>query len=154
MPSGRTHAKIWLYGAPVAIAIAAHNVMTSPTPAAAAGIIAGYTLGRWIDPDLDQFGITSAEWRAVRELRFLGVLIAMYFMPYAYLVPHRSFISHAPVIGTAIRLVYMAAPWIALAILLQWIPPDWFISGTVGLFAGLALSDGFHWAADVLIKER
>lgn len=151
MPDGKTHGKLWGIAAPLPIATAAYQTYHGSW-ISGAGVIAGYMLGRWIDPDLDQMGITSAEWRSVRECGFVGVLITMYFMPYAYVIPHRSFFSHAPVVGTVIRVAYMAIPFVILAIVFKWTPSDHMIIFGISTFVGLAISDLVHITADALIK--
>ena len=61
--------------------------------------------GLWLSPDLD---VRSA------ALRRWGVLGAIWW-PYRRLLPHRSFLSHGPLIGMALRLA-----WLTALILLIW----------------------------------
>jgi uncharacterized metal-binding protein len=74
--------------------------------------------------------------------------------PYALLIPHRSAWSHAPVMGTALRLLYLAAllygaqtlagyDWIGA--LLSWPGLPWAMVGWAG-------QDGLHWLMDVTLK--
>jgi uncharacterized metal-binding protein len=72
------------------------------------------------------------------------------WLPYAQLIPHRSWVSHAPVIGTILRLVYLVfmTGLVLMALGLSVEPgslPGWWIWAA----SGLAVSDALHWAADV-----
>lgn len=74
------------------------------------GIIAGashFLGGYWLSPDLD---IKSRPFLRWSVLRFI-------WMPYQRLIPHRSPLSHAPVLGSAIRLLYLGA----------WLSPLWLL---------------------------
>jgi uncharacterized metal-binding protein len=115
-------------------------------PVAALGCACGVLLS----PDLDQEGISHAEWRLVKWTFGLGFLWLLLWWPYAALMPHRG-LSHVPIIGTATRLAYLGAivgaalyalgpawwPWFDW---LRWYAPTWA--------AGLALSDVAHWVMD------
>ena len=71
------------------------------------GIPLGYLLGRVVTPDMDMIGITKTEWDILRKGKLLGVFFVMYWMPYAYLVSHRSFLSHSYIFSSFIRMIYM-----------------------------------------------
>lgn len=89
-----------------------------------------------------------------------------FWWPYAWLIPHRSPISHWPVLGTLIRLVY-----ILLLGSIFWYGASWLVTGA-GAFLpspnskliewlgwallGLTLSDALHFLMDVLpfFRER
>jgi len=76
------------------------------------------------------------------------------FFVYAKLLKHRSFWSHAPVIGTIGRILYLG--------LLAW--PVWHFSGqpTINIdplvalwaFVGLCLADTLHWCCDCFGLEK
>lgn len=85
-----------------------------------------YLSGRYIDPDLDQEGITSAEGRMGRELGFFGLLWKWWWMLYALLLgyaikrlkikgaiggTHRTWLSHSVVPGTPIRMFFLDLPF-------------------------------------------
>ncbi len=53
--------------------------------------------GLWLSPDLDTLS---------RPLQRWGVLKSFWW-PYRKFIPHRSFLSHGPFIGTMIRLIYV-----------------------------------------------
>lgn len=113
------------------------------------GFLFGYLMGRYIDPDADLQQTSSSEYRAMRELSIVGVVLVAYFVPYGYVVPHRSPLSHYPVLGTLGRLIY----------LFWWLPIlfyyfDWQVSNIMllvayNIFIGLSLSDFIHWLLDV-----
>jgi len=68
---------------------------------------AGAALGTLVHPDWDYAEIRGV----VAELGPLKYLVK----PYGLTVPHRSFISHSPIIGTAGRLAYILVPLWLLA---------------------------------------
>lgn len=122
----------------------------------------GYFLGKFITPDLDLIGVTWSEWAAMRELKFLGLLILVWFTPYAYGMRfvglgkkgHRNFFSHSPIISTAIRLFWLLVPavvawyyWRFTIYLFMW-----YIIG--GLFIGLAISDIIHLFGDLPLTRK
>ena len=65
--------------------------------------------GLWLSPDLDVISKPAKRWG------LLGIL----WFPYRKLIPHRSWISHAPIIGTLIRLVYLCT---LLTLIIQFFP--------------------------------
>jgi uncharacterized metal-binding protein len=73
------------------------------TIAASAHFLGGY----WLSPDLDIKSRPFLRW---------GVL-KIIWLPYQRLIPHRSPLSHAPVLGSLIRLLYLAA----------WLFPLWLM---------------------------
>jgi uncharacterized metal-binding protein len=92
-----------------------------------------------------------------RQFGALGLPSALIWTPYAYLVKHRSPLSHWPVVGTIGRIVYLAALAVIFACIFRprllleafsWLhaPHPWLISGV----AGLAASDVIHWCMDRL----
>jgi uncharacterized metal-binding protein len=78
-------------------------------PVEGTGAFLGCLLGTVLTPDLDQIGISKNEWDMVKKLGPLGFLWCALWWPYAASIRHRSPISHLPLLGTAIRLVYCAA---------------------------------------------
>ena len=73
----------------------------------AIGLPLGYLIGRIVTPDLDQANITKTEWDAMRNAKLLGVFFVMYWLPYGYLMKHRSSLSHSYVFSSIIRMVYL-----------------------------------------------
>ncbi len=53
--------------------------------------------GFWLSPDLDTPSLPQKRWGIFKIL----------WWPYQKLIPHRSIISHGPIIGTTLRLLYI-----------------------------------------------
>jgi uncharacterized metal-binding protein len=148
MPSGQVHAAISIVAAGGLYLAAGQLGQPAPLPLALAG---GCLAGILITPDLD----VDARVRSHRLVRENAGMIAYLvwrslWLPYAQLIPHRSWVSHAPVIGTILRLVYLVfmTGLVLMALGLSVEPgslPGWWIWAA----SGLAVSDALHWAADV-----
>jgi len=77
-------------------------------PAGVAAAAAAFLIGGlWLSPDLDTRSNATRRWGP----------LALLWWPYRRCLPHRSFLSHSPLVGTAGRLLYLAA-LVALASLL------------------------------------
>ncbi len=104
MPSGRTHDRITLYCLPFVIAVSLlltsieHMIVVS-----LAFLVGGFMLG----PDLDIHSIQYNRWGPIRWI----------WLPYQKALKHRSKLSHGPIIGTALRVVYLTV-WIGLLTIL------------------------------------
>lgn len=105
MPSGRTHDRITLWSLPVvagfvfALSKSSHFTLL----VCGAFLFSGLMFG----PDLD---IRSRQFRRWGWLRWL-------WLPYQKSVRHRSFLSHGPVVGTTLRLVFLGT-WAGLLTIL------------------------------------
>jgi uncharacterized metal-binding protein len=88
-----------------------------------AGGLAFLVGGLWLSPDLDTRSNPSRRWGPLRLL----------WWPYRHLLRHRSLLSHSPVLGSAVRLLYLAALIGGLA----WMLHPWGAPSPVQL--GLAL---------------
>ncbi len=76
------------------------------------GIISGLCFligGLWLSPDLDVPSKPLNRW---------GVLKIIWW-PYRSLIKHRSIFSHAPIIGTTIRISYLVIIYFLISILLE-----------------------------------
>jgi len=107
MASGKVHDKS-IKDTTLAVGVAALIVTGDPIM----GItVAGSHLlgGLFLSPDLDIYSLPFKRWGFLK----------FYWLPYQRAVPHRSFISHTPVIGSLLRLLYLAFPILILLILLQ-----------------------------------
>ncbi len=95
MPSGRVHDRITGYLAPVAgVGVGAWSQRWElATLTVVTVLVSGY----FLSPDLD---IQSRPYQRWGLLRWL-------WWPYQKVLPHRSFFSHGPIIGTGLRLVYL-----------------------------------------------
>jgi uncharacterized metal-binding protein len=105
MASGRNHDRAIYFATPIVFGIGASYFGIE------LGLIAGaahYVGGLMLSPDLD---LVSRPYKRWGLLRFI-------WLPYQRLIPrHRHWLSHGPVIGSAVRLVYLAA----------WLSPVWFL---------------------------
>lgn len=144
MATGKQHAEALQLAAVPAGLLALYITSEVETAVAVAiGVLAGII----IDPDLDMVQPTRSEWQMRQALGLIGHVWAWYWLPYAWLVPHRSWISHKPVIGTAIRVSYLLIlPLIFVPTLAQLVANKYFFVGLIGL----ATADTIHWFMDGL----
>lgn len=99
MPDGKTHDRLTILGA--ALAVPAWLIFSPPAfrpDYAAAATLAVATLfsGLMLSPDLD---LDSSIYRRWGVLRFV-------WLPYQKAMPHRSFLSHSYIIAPLIRVAY------------------------------------------------
>ena len=104
MPSGRTHDRITLYCLPFVLALSLLTTSLGLTVIIALSFLVG---GFMLGPDLDIHSIQYNRWGPVRWI----------WLPYQKALKHRSKLSHGPIIGTALRVIYLAV-WIALLTIL------------------------------------
>ncbi|MDG2991232.1 metal-binding protein [Candidatus Synechococcus calcipolaris G9] len=94
MPSGQTHDRLTWIGCPI-IAVAVGCLSRLWQLGAIAGI--SYLVGGlFLSPDLDTYSLPYQRWGYLRWL----------WWPYRQWIPHRSVLSHGPIIGTVLRLIY------------------------------------------------
>lgn len=118
------------------------------------GILVGYLMARYVEPDLDLFGITSSEGRMIHDFKILGAFMVAYWVPYGYLFRehHRSFWTHFPLVSGLIRMLYMSPPTLYLLYrfrLWEW----WMVPFTFGIWIGLSVNDALHFLADLIVGE-
>ncbi len=106
MASGQQHdysTKLW--AVPFGLIL---TVFIGPLPALLGGcsFLVG---GLWLSPDLDTTSNSLKRWG----------LIKIIWWPYRKLIPHRSILSHGPLIGTSIRIIYLACIFSLIWSLLQ-----------------------------------
>ena len=101
MPSGHTHDRITLWCLPIVVGIAIWLTHSLPLTViiCLSYLVGGFMLG----PDLDIYSIQYRRWGPLRWI----------WLPYQKALKHRSRLSHGPIIGTALRVVYLAV-WMAL----------------------------------------
>ena len=105
MASGRRHDRTtWLLALPFGLLWAPGLGLAGVTTAGLAFLLGGLLLS----PDLDTRSNATRRWGPLRPL----------WWPYRKGVPHRSLLSHSPVLGTAGRLAYLAALLLAGSALL------------------------------------
>ena len=99
MPSGRTHDRITLWCFPFITGLTFYitRSLSLTLIVAIAFLVGGFMLG----PDLDIHSIQYKRWGPIRWI----------WLPYQKALKHRSSLSHGPIIGTALRVVYLAV-WI------------------------------------------
>lgn len=150
MPDGLTHKRFYDLGWAVCLPISI-SLFATGNYFFASGLLAGYGLGRYIDPDLDQIGITSSEGRIVNELSIVGKIIVGYSTIYGAVFRryHRSFLTHFPGISTSIRLLYFFW-WLYFVIGTLY---DWQILVGVGAFFGLSFADSIHFTLDMFFPD-
>lgn len=150
MSTGAEHAK-----ASVTAAIALVPIIGLPFGLPAAVCAAGGSLlGIALSPDLDQETLNSFEHKLVKYTLGLGFLWVMIWYPYSRFLPHRSWLSHVPIIGTCLRLAYLGTvATLGLFAFRVWpsavvtIPPE-LASGLTWMVLGLLVSDSIHWVMD------
>lgn len=100
MASGQQHDRAtWWLAVPLALLCWPWLGVAGVATAAGAFLFGGL----WLSPDLDTLSRPSQRWGPLRWL----------WWPYRRWISHRAVWSHAPLIGTAGRLLYLGA-WLAL----------------------------------------
>lgn len=153
MPDGRTHSLATLSLAAGAIwGLPRLGMLYQPLTFAVAG---GCLAGLFLSPDLDvNTGSMSDDWARHTIGRLPAGLWWLLWRPYAWLVPHRSPLSHWPLLGTVLRLGYLWGMVYLIATVLHrfWpvsIPHLTFIPWWLPwAFIGLASADLIHWVLD------
>lgn len=103
MPAGRIHDRITLWGLPFLGSLAWVMSRNSQTTLL---LCSGYLVGGLIlGPDLDIYSRHYQRWGWLRWI----------WLPYQKTIPHRSFWSHGFLVGTTLRLIYLAVWGISLA---------------------------------------
>ncbi|MDJ0620622.1 MAG: metal-binding protein [Calothrix sp. MO_192.B10] len=156
MPSGRTHDRITLWTLPWVAGLTLWQTRSGNiTLLIAGGFLFG---GLMFGPDLDIYSRHYQRWGWFRWI----------WLPYQKSLRHRSFLSHGPIIGTTLRVIYLCSMvGFAIAIILllaqklfnlQW---DWQIAGEsmgrslvfyatefLALFLGMELGAMSHYLSD------
>ena len=73
------------------------------------GAISFYLGGFYLSPDLDTESRPSKRWGLFKYL----------WLPYRKLIKHRSFLSHGPLIGTSLRIIYLLGIIVLCSIFLK-----------------------------------
>lgn len=140
MASGRWHDRGIYFATPIIGIIGISYSLELGIIAASAHFLGGI----YLSPDLD---LRSKPYKRWGYLRWIWI-------PYQRLIPHRSPLSHAPVLGSAIRLVYVAALLLPLWVIfpglrqVQW---DITWQKAVAFFLGVELSALNHLLLDGLL---
>ena len=104
MPAGRTHDRITLWCLPF-VTISAFG-LTSSLPHTIIVSLSFLVGGLMLGPDLDIHSIQYIRWGPLRWI----------WLPYQITIKHRSRLSHGPIVGTALRVAYLAV-WLSLFML-------------------------------------
>lgn len=147
MPSGRTH-----LGFTAGLILVETGLFLSTHHPDLIPLIAGTSVGLIVTPDLDlaengmiSHGMIRKYGGAILEGLWYGV-----WYPYGKLISHRSWVSHAPIISTVIRVLYLLlilSPVIYYyRDLLYLVPPREAFT----MFMGLAIADLLHITLDHL----
>jgi uncharacterized metal-binding protein len=142
MPNARDHSLLTVLGA---ISLGLSLSMYVGARLAMIGIAAAILGDLFLSPDLDH-GSGSRAYRLWGPVRY-------FWWPYMRVLPHRSAVSHWPVIGTAGRLFYLAIPVFIVGAVLG-LDLDTVLTAhandLVAVLIGLELSNDLHFAADKL----
>jgi uncharacterized metal-binding protein len=140
MASGRNHDRSILFATPIIGIIGVSHSLELGIIAASAHLLGGL----YLSPDLD---LRSAPYKRWGWLRWIWI-------PYQRFIPHRSPLSHAPVIGSLIRLAYLSlwlsALWVIFPGLQQ---VEWMITWqkAITFLVGVELSALNHLLLDGLL---
>jgi uncharacterized metal-binding protein len=162
MPSGRTHDRITLWTLPIVAGLTLAVTRNSlPTLMICAGYLFG---GLMLGPDLDLYSIHYKRWGWFRWI----------WLPYRGSMKHRSPYSHAPIMGTTLRVVYLLA-WMGVACFLgialsnEIFQMGWtweamgrgisqflrrYLAEAIALCIGLELGAFSHYTADWLVSSH
>jgi uncharacterized metal-binding protein len=106
MPSGRTHDRITLWALPVVAGVTFWQTRSgNVTLLVAGGFMFG---GLMFGPDLDIYSRQYQRWGVLRWI----------WLPYQKSLRHRSFLSHGPIIGTTLRVVYLSSVLAIVAVMI------------------------------------
>lgn len=101
MPSGRTHDRITLWGLPFVAGISYGQTQSSNLTLILSGAFLFSEL--MFGPDLDLNSVQYKRWGYLRWI----------WIPYQKTLRHRSLLSHGPILGTTLRLIYLAV-WLGI----------------------------------------
>ncbi|WP_414564769.1 MULTISPECIES: metal-binding protein [unclassified Anabaena] len=106
MPSGRTHDRITLYTLPL---IAGATLWQTRNSNLTLLVASGFMFsGLMFGPDLDIYSRQFQRWGFLRCI----------WLPYQKNLRHRSVISHGPIIGTTVRVIYLGCLLAIVAIVI------------------------------------
>jgi uncharacterized metal-binding protein len=147
LASGKRHAKASIVGT-IPCFLVGYVITEDWTLSACAS--AGCLLGVVLSPDLDISAITHSESVVYRISPIFGAAFQMFWLPYSWLMPHRSPVSHAPIVSTLIRDLYLSIPILLLGV---WMDiPVWtvlpFVPYIIAFLVGQCFSDVLHWIKD------
>lgn len=102
MPSGATHDRITLMSLPIVSGI---TLLVSRSASITLSLAGSFLFsGLMFGPDLDIYSVQFKRWGILRWI----------WRPYQKGMRHRSWLSHGPIIGTVLRLLYLGGWGVAL----------------------------------------
>ncbi len=140
MASGRNHDLSILFTTPIIGIIGISHSLEL-------GIIAAsshYLAGMFLSPDLDTVSKPFKRWGVFKFI----------WIPYQKNIPHRSALSHAPILGSTIRLMYLAALLLPFWIIFPGLQQiEWMITRekAIAFLVGVELSALNHLLLDGLL---
>ncbi len=141
MASGKNHDRGIYFATPIVLGIGvSYWGLEIGSIAASAHFLAGL----WLSPDLD---LVSRPYKRWSVLKFIWI-------PYQKFIPHRSPLSHAPVLGSVIRLLYLGACLLPLWLLFPGLQQiQWAIGWgeAIAFWVGVELSALNHLLLDGLL---
>lgn len=144
MSSGRTHTKTSvIISACLFVLLVNYGLMYSVL------VCTGVLVGVFLTPDLDvDAGYIGNFYLRKHVGLWADKLWGLYWHLYSKAVPHRSNISHAPFLGTAIRYIYFS-PIIVILLSAAKIIFSYFAWRELFLiFIGNCIADSAHWVLD------
>jgi uncharacterized metal-binding protein len=160
MPSGATHDRITLISLPI---LSGTALLVSQNASITLSLAGSFLFsGLMFGPDLDIYSVQFKRWGILRWI----------WRPYQKGMRHRSWLSHGPIIGTLLRLAYLAcwgmalgAVWIGIAIanhsplwswqtlkpMLQQVTQQYFWQG-FAILLGLELGALSHTWSDQIVS--
>jgi uncharacterized metal-binding protein len=141
MASGRNHDRAILFASPVVAIVVGSHSLELAIVATSAHLVGGL----YLSPDLDLKSIPFRRWGILKVL----------WVPYQKLVPcHRHWLSHGVVIGSVVRLLYLAALLLPMWFLFPGLQQvQWAITWqkAIAFFLGVELSALNHLLLDGLL---
>jgi hypothetical protein len=114
----------------------------------ALGVLLGYQYGRYVTPDEDIVGMTVGEGLMMNHFPVIGNFFVAYWSLYGAFMRrhHRSFLTHGPIVSTAIRYVF-GFWWLGILMWKGWWGA-WATYLLIGAFLGTTVIDIIHWWLD------
>ncbi|NCJ05216.1 metal-binding protein [Synechococcales cyanobacterium C] len=165
MPAGHIHDRITLGSLPI---VGGASLALTQSASQTLGLCTAFLFsGLMFGPDLDIYSRQFCRWGPARVM----------WIPYQRLLKHRSWCSHGPFVGTALRLLYVLS-WLALGGGLVWMVLDalgsawswqqlgaiahtsWqhyrpeYLAVLIGLELGAMSHSGSDWIGSTLKRRR
>lgn len=155
MPSGRVHSSNTILTSALMLI---GSIFADPmylSNADVLSLVLGCLSGIVLSPDLDvNSGYIGLYY--LKRIWIIGPLLSLlwwiFWLPYRWIIPHRSWLSHLPGVSTVLRELVLIVPiYFTLSILRIPLQPAWRF---LGLFTiGLTISDTYHAYADWMSGE-